>query len=43
MTRPPAPQPAPQRVSLSAEEKARAEANFAPYVAQMLAARVLSS
>jgi len=39
MTRPPGPQPAPQRVPLSAEEKARAEANFAPYVAQTLAAR----
>lgn len=38
MTRPPGPQPAHQRVPLSTEEKARAEMNFAPYVAQSLAA-----
>jgi hypothetical protein len=32
-------QPASQRIPLSAEEKARAEANFSPYVAQALVAR----
>ena len=39
MTQPPGSQPAPQRTSLSPEEKARAEANFSPYVAQALVAR----
>jgi hypothetical protein len=39
MTQPPGAQPAPQRTPLSAEEKARAEVNFSPYVAQTLAAR----
>ena len=39
MTQPPGAQPAPQRTPLSAEEKARAEVNFSPYVAQALAAR----
>jgi hypothetical protein len=39
MTQPPSAQPAPQRTPLSAEEKARAEVNFSPYVAQALAAR----
>ena len=39
MTQPPGAQPAPQRIPLSAEEKARAEVNFSPYVAQALAAR----
>jgi hypothetical protein len=39
MTRPPGTQPAPQRIPLSAEEKARAEVNFSPYVAQTLLAR----
>lgn len=32
-------QPAYQRTPLSAEEKARGEANFAPYVAETLAAK----
>lgn len=32
-------QPAAQRAPLSADEKARGEANFAPYVAEALAAR----
>ena len=32
-------QPAPRRTPLSAEEKARAEANFSPYVAEALIAR----
>jgi hypothetical protein len=35
----PGPQPAPERLPLSADEKARAEVNFSPYVAQALAAR----
>lgn len=35
----PGTQSAPQRTPLSAEEKARAEANFSPYVAEALAAR----
>jgi hypothetical protein len=39
MAQPPGARPAPQRTPLSAEEKARAEVNFAPYVAQALAAR----
>jgi hypothetical protein len=39
MTQPPGPQPARQRTRLSADEKARAEVNFAPYVAGALAAR----
>jgi hypothetical protein len=39
MTQPPGAQPAPQRTPLSREEKARAEANFSPYVAQALVAR----
>jgi hypothetical protein len=32
-------QPAPRRTPLSAEEKARGEANFAPYVVQTLVAK----
>jgi hypothetical protein len=36
MTQLPGTQPAPQRTPLSAEEKNRAEVNFAPYVAQTL-------
>jgi len=39
MTQPPGARPAPQRTPLSAEEKARAEVNFSPYVAQALTAR----
>ena len=39
MTRPPGTQPASQRIPLSAEEEARAEVNFSPYVAQTLVAR----
>jgi len=39
MTQPPGAQAAPQRTPLSAEEKARAEVNFSPYVAQALIAR----
>jgi hypothetical protein len=39
MTQPPGTQPAPQSTPLSREEKARAEANFSPYVAQALVAR----
>jgi hypothetical protein len=39
MTRPPGTQSAYRRTPLSAEEKARGEANFAPVVAQVLAAR----
>jgi hypothetical protein len=39
MAQPPGAQPAPQHTPLSAEEKARAEVNFAPYVAGALAAR----
>jgi hypothetical protein len=39
MTQPPGLQAAPQRTPLSAEEKARAETNFSPYVAQALIAR----
>lgn len=34
----PGPQPEPEHTSLSADEKARAEANFSPYVAQALTA-----
>lgn len=36
MTRPPGTQPATQRIPLSADERARAEVNFSPYVAQAL-------
>lgn len=39
MTQPPGPRPAAERLPLSAEEKARAEVNFSPYVAQALAAK----
>jgi hypothetical protein len=39
MTRPPGTQPAYQRTPLSTAERARGEANFAPIVAQALAAR----
>jgi hypothetical protein len=39
MAQPPAAQPAPPRSALSAEERARAEVNFSPYVAQALVAR----
>ena len=39
MTQPPGARPAPHRTPLSAEEKARAEVNFSPYVAQALTAR----
>src|ERR1700740_2814483 len=39
MTQPLGTQPAYQRTPLSAEEKARGEANFAPYVAEALVAR----
>ena len=39
MTQPPGAQPGQQRTPLSADEKARAEANFSPYVAQALVAR----
>ncbi|WP_248966141.1 hypothetical protein [Sphaerisporangium perillae] len=38
MTHPFGTQPAPRHTPLSAEEKARSEANFAPFVAQQLAA-----
>ena len=38
MTHPPGAQPGYRRTPLSAEEKARGEANFAPFVAQMLVA-----
>jgi hypothetical protein len=38
MTQPPGTQRAYMRTPLSADEKARAEANFVPYVAQTLAA-----
>jgi len=37
MTQPPGAQPGQQSTPLSADEKARAEANFSPYVAQALA------
>lgn len=39
MTQPPGTQSAYQRTPLSADEKARAEVNFAPYVAETLAAQ----
>jgi hypothetical protein len=39
MTHPPGAQPRQQSTPLSADEKARAEANFSPYVAQALVAR----
>ncbi|HEY4022374.1 MAG TPA: hypothetical protein VGM75_27040 [Pseudonocardiaceae bacterium] len=39
MTQPLGAQPAPQRTPLSADEKARAEVNFLPYVAQALVAK----
>jgi hypothetical protein len=39
MTQPCGTQPAYQRTPLSAEEKARGEANFAPYVAEALIAK----
>ena len=39
MTHPSGAQPAYRRIPLSAEEKARGEANLAPVVAQMLVAR----
>ena len=39
MTQPPGADPTPQRIPLSAEEKAGAEVNFSPYVAQALVAR----
>jgi hypothetical protein len=39
MTQPPGAQPVQQSTPLSADEKARAEANFMPYVAQALVAR----
>ena len=38
MTHPAGPEPAYRRTPLSAEENLRAEANFVPYVVQMLAA-----
>ena len=38
MTHPPGAQPGYRRTPLSAEEKARGEANFTPFVAQMLVA-----
>ena len=38
MTQPPG-APAPQRTPLSADERARAEANFLPYVAEALVAK----
>ena len=38
MTYPPGAEPGYRRTPLSAEEKARGEANFAPFVAQMLVA-----
>ncbi len=39
MTQPPGAQPGQQNTPLSADEKARAEANFSPYVAQALVTR----
>jgi hypothetical protein len=39
MTHPPGAQPEYRRTPLSAEEQARGEANFAPFVAEMLVAR----
>ena len=39
MAQPPGAPPAPQRTPLSAEEKARAEMNFSPYVVQALVTR----
>jgi hypothetical protein len=39
MTWPLGTRPAPQRTPLSAEEKAQAEANFSPFVAEALVAR----
>jgi hypothetical protein len=39
MTMPPGAQSAPQRTPLSVEEKARAELNFSPYVAEALVTR----
>jgi len=39
MSQPSGTQAAPQRTPLSAEEKARAEMNFSPYVAQTLVAQ----
>ena len=39
MTHPPGAQPEYRRTPLSAEEKVRGEANFAPFVAEMLVAR----
>jgi hypothetical protein len=39
MTRPSGTEPAPLRMPLSAEEKARAEVNFCPYVTEALVAR----
>jgi hypothetical protein len=39
MTHPLGPQPGYRRTPLNADEKARGEANFAPFVAEMLAAR----
>ena len=39
MTQPLGTQPGPRRTPLSAEEKARGEANFVPYVAQALVAK----
>jgi hypothetical protein len=39
MTQPPGARPGQQSTPLSADEKARAEANFSPYVAQALVAR----
>lgn len=39
MTQPLGPQPAYQRTPLSADEKARGEANFSPFVAEALTAR----
>ncbi len=39
MTWPVGPQPTPERMPLSADEKSRAEVNFSPYVAEALVAR----
>jgi len=39
MSQPPGVQPARQNTPLSADEKARAEANFSPYVVQALVTR----
>ena len=39
MPQPPGTQPLPQRILLSADEKARAESNFSPYVIQTLVSR----